>query len=149
MAIDLPHIHAQCKALTYRVHRAGQIERDVEVFGEMIERAERQDSQGHLGPHQGRGDGVEGAIAAPSDHRLTARLYRPLRQCLDLTPTTRERETGDDPLLLEEVPQTLAQIVGDRSRDASARIEDDRHRPHHRLNPFRDSVLHWMNTEKT
>jgi hypothetical protein len=46
--------------------RGIQLHRDAEIFGKMIERAERHDSQGHAGFDERSGNGPDCAIATPT-----------------------------------------------------------------------------------
>ena len=55
----------------------GEVERDAEVLGEVVERAEGKDAERHVAAGEGAGDGADGAVAAGGDDGVDASGRRP------------------------------------------------------------------------
>ena len=99
LAIDLGKVDVALRAPGDHLGRLAEMERDAEVLGEMIERPERQDTEGNLGAGKHAGHGANAAVTA-ADHdrvdlsRLGA-LKRSLGEQLQLGPSA-EFELGHD-----------------------------------------------------
>ena len=70
LAIDLGEIDGALLALGDDADRLREVERDAEILGEMVERAQRQDAEGNAGVRQHACDGANAAVAAANHHRV-------------------------------------------------------------------------------
>jgi hypothetical protein len=93
-AIDLAHIDLGRHALHRIGHGLVQIERNLQVLGEVVQRPQRQHAQPHRRAGQHRGHRVDGAVAAAGDHRGRALRHRLLSARNHLRTALRQRDIG-------------------------------------------------------
>ena len=70
LAIDLGKVDGALHALGDHLSRLAEMERNAEVLGEMIERAERQNAEGNVGAGKHAGHGANAAVAAADHDRV-------------------------------------------------------------------------------
>ena len=106
LAVDLADVDAVDLPLGDQPDGGLGIGRELEVAGEVVERAERQDAERHLAVHQHRGHGPDGAVAAAGHHRIGPRLHRRAHGVADLLAGN-EPHIGFGSGFLEHLPQAL------------------------------------------
>jgi hypothetical protein len=132
-AVDLPYVDTRRRTRTNGPHSPFQIERDAEVFGKMVQRAERQDAERRFRPNEGRGNSVDCAIPTPGNNDPAAPAHRLIRQFADLCPTAGKRNTGMQALAGADISQALLYRLVCGGSGSRQGIQDDVYQRGHLL----------------
>ena len=79
--VDFAHINLRLASFQTDSRRALKVERDVQIFGEVIECAEREYAERAVCVKQDGSDGVDRSIATSGNNRLAVLFNGALRQC--------------------------------------------------------------------
>ena len=88
-----------------------ELQRDLQILGEVVERAQGQDAQRVLAAHQRRGDRAQSAVAAAGHHRLAPLRHGLARQFGKLAAVAGKDDTGLAAMTGEEVRDLLAGLL--------------------------------------
>jgi hypothetical protein len=122
-AVHLADVDPAHGAAGQRVGRGGEVERDAQVLGQLVHRAERQDAQRRLRAGEEPGRGRDRPVAAAHDHRVgagRARLLQPADQVALLVAHDHGVEAGR-----LQVPGDLVRRPLPAQQAAGVAVDDD------------------------
>ncbi len=125
-AVDLAHVHLHDAPLHDVPGRLFDVERDLEVLGEVIEGPERQDAHHLFAPRQDGRDGADGPVPAAHDDDLSRAGGRLLRETQDVRAVLRPVEVHlHARVLAKGVAQALVDLTVLRA--SGGLVQDDRY----------------------
>ena len=123
LSVDLPDIDLDRVVCDDRSRGSFQVERNLQILGEVVERAERQNSQRLVGVDQRRCDCVDRTVAAPGNNGRGVTVNRASREFNQALSVPGDRDARLDPVLLKELGEPLTPFfLAGRAR---AGIDDD------------------------
>ena len=125
LSVDLPDINLDRVVCDDRLRSSFQVERNRQILGEVVERAERQNSQRFVGVDQRRCDRVDRAVAAPGNNGRGVTSNCASREVQQALSIPGERDARLDSVLLKELGEPLTHCF--LAGGARAGIDDDLH----------------------